>query len=69
MASPFDFTTCPYHFSLFLFVVVFYCCQEAIKRRDGLLNAFPYFLTGDVISVRDAEESAKEPHLCGLYPL
>ena len=28
-----------------------------------------YFLIGDVVFVRDAEESAKASHLCGLYPL
>ena len=64
LASPFDFTTCPYHFSLRFF----HCGQDVIKRPDGLLNLFSYFLIGDVF-LRDAEESAKASHLCGLYPL
>ena len=46
LASPFDRTTCPYHFSSLFFP---HCSQKVIKRPDGLLNSvcvFPHWWCG-----------------------
>ena len=39
--------------------VFFHCGQEVIKRPNGLLNLFSYFLIGDVVFVQVADESTR----------